>query len=127
MSFLLDRDVVFEVLRKGGHAALKEWHRRTPATELYLPAVVLTEIRMGIRKLLDEQRQDDASMLSSPLRGRGPNFDRDLMIAARPARPLGPEELTARTGETARIITLALLDAEAAGVEPGESPRLVGA
>src|SRR5512145_3399396 len=110
MPFLLDGNVVSELRRKGGHPILKEWHRRTPATELYLPAVVLTEIRMGIRKLLDEQRQEDAErierwfakvlvaygivafakeaslvwgdMLSSPLRGRGPNFDRDLMIAA---------------------------------------------
>jgi predicted nucleic acid-binding protein len=110
MPFLLDGNVVAELRRKGGHAVLKEWHRRTPVADLYLPAVVLTEIRMGIRKLLDEQRQDDAErierwfakvlvaygivpfgrdaallwgdMLSSPLRGRGPNFDRDLMIAA---------------------------------------------
>ncbi len=110
MPFLLDGNVVSELRRKGGHAVLKEWHRRTPATELYLPAVVLTEIRMGIRKLLDEQRGDGAErierwfakvlvaygilpfgrdaalvwgdMLSSPLRGRGPNFDRGLMIAA---------------------------------------------
>lgn len=110
MPFLLDGNVVSELRRKGGHAVLKEWHRRTPATELYLPAVVLTEIRMGIRKLLDEQRQEDAErierwfakllvaygivafgkdaaliwgdMLASPLRGRGSNFERDLMIAA---------------------------------------------
>ncbi len=82
MPFLLDGNVASELRRKGGHAVLKEWHRRTPATELYLPAVVLTEIRVGIRKLLDEQRRDDVDMLSSPLRGRGPDFDRDLMIAA---------------------------------------------
>jgi hypothetical protein len=110
MPFLLDGNVVSELRRKGGHAVLKEWHRRTPATELYLPAVVLAEIRMGIRKLLDERREVDAErieqwfakvliaygivpfgrdaalvwgdMLSSPLRGRGPNFERDLMIAS---------------------------------------------
>lgn len=109
MPFLLDGNVVSELRRKGGHAVLKEWHRRTPAPELYLPAVVLTEIRMGIRKL-DEQRLEDVDridrwfarvlvaygivafgkdaalvcgdMLASTLRGRGPDFDRDLMIAA---------------------------------------------
>lgn len=90
MPFLLDGNVVSELWRKGDHAVLKEWHRRSPAAELYLPAVAPTEIRMGIRELLDEQRQDDADMLSSPLRGRGPDFDRDLMIAARAIDALFP-------------------------------------
>jgi predicted nucleic acid-binding protein len=64
--FLREGNVVPELRRKGGHAVLKEWHRRTPATELYLPAVVLTEIRMGIRKLVNEQRQQDAERIVWP-------------------------------------------------------------
>ena len=111
MPFLLDTTVVSELRKTSCHGALREWHRRTPATELCLPAIALTEIRMGILNLARQGRHQDAErisqwlatrvlvayevvplgrdaaliwgdMLMSPLRGRGKTFDRDMIIAA---------------------------------------------
>jgi toxin FitB len=111
VPFLLDTMIVSELRRSSGHGALKAWHTRTPAFDLFVPAVVLTEIRMGIVALEQRGRGEDAArlerwfrsrvlvayevvalgeraamiwgeMLMSPLRGRGGNFERDMMIAA---------------------------------------------
>lgn len=51
MSFLLDTNVVSEIRKKVPNAGVAAWFESVPASELFLSALVVGEIRQGIERL----------------------------------------------------------------------------
>lgn len=51
MSFLLDTNIVSEIRRRKPNAGVAAWFASVPASELYLSALVVGEIRQGIERL----------------------------------------------------------------------------
>lgn len=58
MSYLLDTNVVFELVRPKPDAAVLEWFATTPDNALFLSVLTLGEIRKGVEKLTDAQRRE---------------------------------------------------------------------
>jgi toxin FitB len=51
VSFLLDTNVVSEIRKKVPNAGVSAWFASVPASELYLSAMVVGEIRQGVERL----------------------------------------------------------------------------
>ena len=58
MSYLLDTNVVSELVRPKPDAAVLEWFATTPDNALFLSVLTLGEIRKGVEKLTDAQRRE---------------------------------------------------------------------
>lgn len=51
MSYLIDTNVVSELLRPQPHALVIEWFQKIPSESLYMSVLTIGEIRKGIEKL----------------------------------------------------------------------------
>lgn len=61
MSYLIDTNVISELVRPNPDAAVLDWFARTPDEALFLSALTLGEIRKGVEKLSspeDTQRRE---------------------------------------------------------------------
>ena len=58
MSYLIDTNVVSELVRPQPHTAVLDWFAATPDDALYLSALTLGEIRKGVEKLTDATRRE---------------------------------------------------------------------
>ena len=58
MPFLLDTNVVSEMLRPSPNPAVESWVAQRPAAELYFSAVGEAELRYGVAMLPEGQRKD---------------------------------------------------------------------
>ncbi len=62
--YLLDTNVVSELLRPSPHPAILDWMQRVPADQLYLSAVTIGEIQAGI-EITRQQDPAKAKQLES--------------------------------------------------------------
>ena len=51
MSFLLDTNVISEIRKKSPHPHVAAWFASVPASEVFLSALVVGEIRQGVERL----------------------------------------------------------------------------
>lgn len=58
MSYLLDTNVISELVRAKPHNPVIEWFKTIPDEALYLSVLTLGEIRKGVEKLSDLRRQE---------------------------------------------------------------------
>ena len=58
MSYLIDTNVVSELVRPQPHTGVLAWFAATPDDALYLSALTLGEIRKGVEKLTDPARRE---------------------------------------------------------------------
>ena len=58
MSYLIDTNVISELVRPKPDAALLDWFAHTPDEALFLSALTLGEIRKGVEKVLEPQRRE---------------------------------------------------------------------
>ena len=58
MSYLLDTNVISELVRTEPDAAVLDWFAHTPDEALFLSVLTLGEIRKGIEKLSDSLRRE---------------------------------------------------------------------
>ena len=55
MSYLIDTNVIFELVRAKPDAAVLDWFANTPDEALFLSALTLGEIRKGVEKLTNPE------------------------------------------------------------------------
>ena len=58
MSYLIDTNVILELVRPKPDAAVLDWFAHTPDEALFLSASTLGEIRKGVEKVLESQRRE---------------------------------------------------------------------
>ncbi|MEO8024371.1 type II toxin-antitoxin system VapC family toxin [Polaromonas sp.] len=58
MSYLIDTNVLSELVRPKPSAAVLRWFANTPDDALFLSALTLGEIRKGVEKMADIQRRE---------------------------------------------------------------------
>lgn len=58
MSYLIDTNVISELVRAKPDAAVLDWFANTPDEALFLSVLTLGEIRKGVEKLADTQRRE---------------------------------------------------------------------
>ena len=58
MSYLIDTNVISELVRPKPDAAVLDWFARTPYDALFLSVLRLGEIRKSVEKLLEPQRRE---------------------------------------------------------------------
>ena len=58
MSYLIDTNVIAELVRAKPNAAVLDWFAHTPDDALFLSPLTLGEIRKGVEKLLEPQRRE---------------------------------------------------------------------
>jgi predicted nucleic acid-binding protein len=58
VSYLIDTNVVSELVRPLPHKGVLDWFAATPDDALYLSALTLGEIRKGVEKLTDAARRE---------------------------------------------------------------------
>lgn len=58
MSYLIDTNVISELVRSQPNAAVLDWFANTPDEALFLSALTLGEIRKGVEKLADIRRRE---------------------------------------------------------------------
>ena len=58
MSYLIDTNVMSELVRSKPDAAVLDWFANTPDDALFLSALTLGEIRKGVEKLADTPRRE---------------------------------------------------------------------
>lgn len=101
MSYLIDTNVISELVRSKPDAAVLDWFANTPDDALFLSALTLGEIRKGVEKLVDIALREKLRLwLEHDLRGWfGPRI-----------LPIGPEvadhwgRLLAQAGRTVPAI-----------------------
>lgn len=57
MSYLLDTNVISELVKKRPNAELIRWFEMVPDDSLYLSVITLGEIRKGVEKLSNEDKK----------------------------------------------------------------------
>ena len=58
MSYLIDTNVISELVRPKPHAAVLDWFANTPDEALFLSVLTLGEIRKGVEKLPEPRRRE---------------------------------------------------------------------
>ena len=58
MSYLIDTNVISELVRSKPDAAVLDWFANTPDDALFLSALTLGEIRKGVEMLVDTPRRE---------------------------------------------------------------------
>ena len=58
MSYLIDTNVISELVRPKPDAAVLDWFAHTPDEALFLSALTLGEIRKSVEKVLEPQRRE---------------------------------------------------------------------
>src|ERR1041384_7004071 len=58
MSYLLDTNVICEIIRKKPHQTVLEWFKRIPDESLHISVLSLGEIRKGIETLQEVKRKE---------------------------------------------------------------------
>jgi toxin FitB len=82
VPYLLDTNVVSEIRKRHPHPAVLEWWRSVDTASLYLSALSLGEIRLGVERLRRKD-PDRADLLDDWLRGLySAYFDRIVPIDA---------------------------------------------
>ncbi|MEE9451971.1 MAG: type II toxin-antitoxin system VapC family toxin [Gammaproteobacteria bacterium] len=59
MSYLLDTNIISEVMRKKPNVGVVAWLEAIPSTQLYLSVLTLGELRKGIERLKASKRKID--------------------------------------------------------------------
>lgn len=62
MSYLLDTNIISEVLRKKPNGRVMAWLEAVPSPQLYLSVLTLGEIRKGIEKLEESKRKTNLTL-----------------------------------------------------------------
>lgn len=62
MSYLLDTNIISEVLRKEPSVRVMAWLKAIPSTQLYVSVLTLGELRKGIEKLKTSKRKIDLTL-----------------------------------------------------------------
>lgn len=130
MSYLIDINVLSELVRPKPHAAVLQWFAHTPDDALFVSALTLGEIRKGVEKLADTQRREKLRLwLESDLRDWfGPRIlsvDPDVAdqwgrLLAKAGRPVPAiDSLLAATAlhHDLRLVTRNAKDFDYAGLE----------
>lgn len=58
MSYLLDTNVLSELVRKEPSEKLRKWFNNTPDNLLYISVLTLGELRKGVEKITDIKRRE---------------------------------------------------------------------
>ena len=58
MSYLLDTNVLSELVRKEPSEKLRKWLNNTPDNLLYISVLTLGELRKGVEKITDIKRRE---------------------------------------------------------------------
>ncbi|VXB34529.1 type II toxin-antitoxin system VapC family toxin [Aeromicrobium sp. 9AM] len=77
---VVDTNVISEPLRKGHEQRVRDWLNRQAPETLYLSAVTVAELTLGVELLSDGRRKDDLrgavrSLIAETFRGRVLAFD----------------------------------------------------
>lgn len=62
MSYLLDTNIISEVLRKKPNHRVVVWLKSIPSSQLYISVLTLGELRKGIEKLKESKRKVDLTL-----------------------------------------------------------------
>src|SRR5688572_26773459 len=58
MSYLIDTNVISEMVKKEANKKVMEWIKAVPSESLYLSVISLGEIRKGIEKITDSRKKE---------------------------------------------------------------------